>query len=92
MKKSQSSTGLLTQALSAFQKGDLDNAQAICQQVLLRESKSINANHLMGVVFLQKQMFAEALGFIDQALAGDMNNAQFLSNRSLVLSGLGRFE
>lgn len=83
---------LLINALDLFNKGDYDKVKVICQQVLLKEPNSIDANHLLGVVFLQKQMFAEALGFINQALAGDKNNAQFLSNRSLVLSGLGRFE
>ena len=92
MKNSPSTTGLLAHAFSTFQNGDLDKAQATCQQILLKEPNSIDANHLLGVVFLQKQMFAEALGFIDQALAGNKNNSQFLSNRSLVLSGLGRFE
>lgn len=92
MKNSQSTTRLLAHAFSTFQKGDLDKAQATCQQILLKEPESIDVNHLLGVIYLQKQMFSEALEFIDKAMAGGGSNAKFLSNRSLALSGLGRFE
>lgn len=82
----------LIAALDFFQKGDLDNAQIKCQKVLLLEPKSIDANHLLGVIYLQRQMFSTALEFIDKALASGGSNPKFLSNRSLALSGLGRFE
>jgi tetratricopeptide (TPR) repeat protein len=92
MKNSQSTTGLLAHAFSTFQKGDLDKAQATCQQILLKEPESIDVNHLLGVIYLQKQMFAKALPFFDLVISKDRLQIKVWSNRSLVLAGLRRFQ
>jgi len=92
MKNSQSTAGLLTHAFSTFQKGDLDKAQATCQQILLKEPESIDANHLLGVVFLQKQMFSESLPFFDHVLKKNSKHVSTWSNQSLALSGLRKFD
>ncbi len=81
---------LLHQALDAQQRGDQVRAQRLYLEVLARDQKDFNANHLMGVLRFQQGRPAEALAFLDSALTVNPAAAEALAHHGLVLHALGR--
>jgi len=79
---------LLRQALDAQKRGDLFLAERFYLEVLAREPRDFNANHLMGVLRFQQGRPAEALRLLDTALTVNLV-PDALAHRGLVLHALG---
>jgi Flp pilus assembly protein TadD len=56
-------------AVKCFQAGDLDRADAICEQLLQRNKRDVNALRLRGEIALQRQDFDEAAKHAARCLA-----------------------
>ncbi len=83
---------LIHQALSHHQKGQLDDAQKIYEQILKVNPKHFDALQLKATVFLQKKQLTEALIFFESALVINPNNADIYNNYGNVLGGLNKFD
>ncbi|HTP40121.1 MAG TPA: tetratricopeptide repeat protein [Steroidobacteraceae bacterium] len=85
----QPTAALIDRAWRLHQGGRLPEAEAICQQVLVRDPQHVDALHLLGIARLQRGDPRAALGLIDRALLRDGGNIQALLQRGIVLRALG---
>jgi tetratricopeptide (TPR) repeat protein len=82
----------LKQALALHQAGQLDKAEAYYRAILARDPLNANALHLIGVIDLARQRYAEALESINEAIRLKPGRAPFHHNRAAALRALGRFD
>ena len=82
--------GLLRDAAALHRAGRLAEAEPLYLAILHEVPAHFDALHLIGVVRQQQGRDAEAIAFIDRALALRPDNAAALSNRALSLRALGR--
>jgi protein O-GlcNAc transferase len=85
-----SSSQLLSEAVAAYQLGDLARAHQLCSKVVAGDRGNLVALHLLGVLEAQRNNAAEALRHFDRALKAEPRHADILTDRGRVLSGLGR--
>ena len=83
---------LIQQALSYDQKGQLDDAQKIYEQILKLNPKHFDALQLIAIVFLEKRKFKEALVFFESVLVINPNFAETYNNRGIALKELKRLD
>jgi protein O-GlcNAc transferase len=81
---------MLQQALAFHQRGQLTQAELLYRRVLQHAPNQFDALHLLGVVELQRQHFAEAAELIGQALILNSNDPSAHSNIGAALRGLKR--
>lgn len=79
-------------ALRHHHRGELDQAQAIYQQILQEQPKHAPAMHLLGVIHHQKGNYARAAECIQDAIRLDSANADYHANLALALTARGRYE
>lgn len=82
----------LQQALVLHQNGQLLQAQALYEQILIAQPKNPDALHLLGVIALQTGDHTKAVDLISKAITNCPNNAGFHSNRGLALHGLKQMD
>ena len=82
----QSVTTLYQQAHTHHRAGQLAEAEALYQQVIMLQPKHADALHLLGVLSYQTNRAALAVQHIAQALAIDPRNLNYLNNHGLALS------
>lgn len=82
----QSVTTLYQQAYTHHRAGQLAEAEALYQQVIMLQPQHADALHLLGVLFYQSNRSALAVQHIAQALAIDPRNLNYLNNHGLALS------
>ena len=82
----------LTEAVAHHQKGDREKAQNMYEEILKEDPHSFDANNLLGALLLQKEVFEDALKYIDCALKVNNTQPNAWSNRALALKGLDRLE
>jgi hypothetical protein len=82
----------LTEAVAHHQKGDREKAQNMYEEILKEDPHSFDANNLLGALLLQKEVFEDALKYIDCALKINNTQPNAWSNRALALKGLDRLE
>ena len=83
---------LFQQGLSAHQNGQLTQAKAVYEQVLIKQPKHFDALHLLGVICKQMGNVALAEDLIAKAIAVNPNVAAAYSNRGNALKDLKRLE
>ena len=81
---------MLERAIGYQNAGQLDEAANIYSQVLLVEPNNTFANHLFGVIHLQRGDPETAVKLIETAVKYDPNNAEMLNNLSGALIRVGR--
>jgi len=81
---------MLRDAAALHRAGRLAEAEPLYLAILHEVPAHFDALHLIGVVRQQQGRDAEAIAFIDRALALRPDNAAALSNRALSLRALGR--
>ena len=82
----QSVTTLYQQAHTHHRAGQLAEAEALYQQVIMLQPQHADALHLLGVLSYQTNRAALAVQHIAQALAIDPRNLNYLNNHGLALS------
>ena len=80
------------EGLALHQQGQFAAAQAVYAQVLAEQPDHFDALHLTGAIALHHHQLAEALGWMDKALAINPHYATVYSNRGLALQRLGRLD
>ena len=80
------------QAVSQHQRGQLEEADALYQEVLTLAPDHFDALHLRGVLLHQQHRNDVALGLIQRAIELNPGVAAAHSNVGLVLQALGRLE
>ena len=91
MKSRESDRVQLQKVFLNLQQGKLDIALELCKKILTRSPSSLQANEIIGIIYLKKESFEEAIKFFDKAISISDNHPQLWSNRSLALSGLKKF-
>jgi len=81
---------MLREAVALHRAGRLDKAEPLYLAILREVPEHFDALHLIGVVRQQQGRDAEAIAFIDRALALRPENPAAHSNRGLSLRVLGR--
>ena len=82
----------LQRAATAYQSGNLDEAERLCQAILSADADYFDALHLLGVIEAQRQRYEAAVQLIGRALRLDPQSAAAHSNLGIALSNLNRPE
>ncbi len=82
----------LRQAAALYEQGRLGAADIICRRILKRTPEDAAAQHLLGLVVLQRGSTDEAISLISQAVAAQPQEARYRLNLGAVLSAAGRPE
>lgn len=82
----------LQRAIQAHQRGALSDAEASYRRLLATQPLHTDALHLLGLVCMATGRLTEAVGLIEQAIAGHPHIADFHSNLANTLLRLGRAE
>src|SRR3974390_307915 len=85
-------TVMLNRAVAAYNKGQLNEAEQLCQRIIAIKRNFFDALHLVAVVQSRLGKKDEALASYDRALKVRPDYAEALSNRGLTLQELKRFE
>lgn len=80
----------LEECVAAHRAGDLARAEAGYRALLVASPQDLDAAHLLALALLQAGRAAEALPFVDQALAGDPDFANAHNSRGSILKTLDR--
>ena len=82
----------LKKALGLHQKGELEAAKTIYQEILKKNPSSFHALHLLGAIAAQRQDHELAVDLIKKAVAVNSNDAQSHYNLGFSLQGLKQFD
>ena len=82
----------LNRAISAYQSGQLVEAEQLCQQIVAARQDVFDALHLLALVQSLLGKKEMALGSFDRALRLRPDHAEALSNRGLTLHQLNCFK
>ena len=85
-------TIILSRAVAAYNKGQLNEAEQLCQRIIAIKRNFFDALHLVAVVQSRLGKKDEALASFDRALKVRPDFADALSNRGVTLHELKRFE
>src|SRR3974390_1100314 len=85
-------TVILNRAVAAYNKGQLNEAEQLCQRIIPINRNLFDALHLVAVVQSRLGKKDEALASYDRALKVRPDYAEALSNRGVTLHELKRFE
>ncbi len=80
----------LQRALESFQRGDLEEAERLCQAVLVAKPGLFAALYLAGIIAGSAGRPGDAVLFMTRATAADPKNADAHYNRGVALGELGR--
>jgi len=83
---------LLQTAITQHQTGQLIEAEMLYRQVLTAEPDNFNALHLLGLIALHREDYAEAAKLIGKAITIKSDAAPPYYNLGIALQGLERFE
>lgn len=83
---------LLSTGAALHSAGQLAQAEAVYRQILAAEPNNPEALHLLGVIALQTNQPAVAVGLISQAIQGNRGNPGYFSNLGSALRRLGRLD
>ena len=78
------------QAAAAYRRGDLPQAEAICEAILAKRPREFSALHMLGVLHLKSGRAERGLALVDRALRERPNDAGALGSRGNGLLELGR--
>ena len=79
-------------ALNLHQRGDLNEAARLYQQVLKDEPRHFDALHMLGALAMQKQQPAAAIKLLARALKVNPRSASAYSNLAAALNAIRRFK
>ena len=82
----------LRQAIALHRQGNLDAAEAVYRDVLLQDPTNHNAQHLQGVIFLQKHDPLKAVESLSQAVQLYDRSAAYFCNLGTAFHQLEQFE
>ena len=90
MKSNSQPQNLLSEAVQAYQAGQVESAFSICQKILTREPNHADALHLAGVILHQQGKLSEAISYLEKAIQFAPNNGFYRNNLGSMLKAHGR--
>ena len=81
---------VLKKAIAFQNDGALDQAQAIYENILKKDPRQFDAIHFLGVIYLQRQHFEEALDYLNKAISINPHFADALFHRGLTYKMLSK--
>jgi len=75
-----------------YRAGDREAAARRCQEIIARDTWHFEALHLLGVVCLEREQFAEAVTYFDRAARARPDAAAVFFQLGNALAGLERYE
>ena len=91
-KKKEQAETLLPAAIAAYQRGQYDDASALCRQILRDQPDLFDALHLLGFLELDGPRSDEAERLLRRAVKVQPGSAEAHSNLGLACAKLKRFE
>jgi tetratricopeptide (TPR) repeat protein len=82
----------LQQALAHHQRGELAEAQSLCEEILRNEPQNLTALRFAGLMAIQSGEPQRALNYVDQALALEPDDAPTCYNQGVALERLHRLQ
>ena len=82
----------LNQAMALQVENRLDDAEAIYKKILEEDPECVDAIHLLGLVFSERDQHEEAVDLIEKAIGLNPNAAAFHHNIAGIYRRLGRLE
>ncbi len=82
----------IEEAIALYGRGGLAQARNICRGVLQRHPSHFDALHLLGVIAIQMNSFAEAAALIGKGLATFPHHAAANFNHAVALTQMGRYD
>jgi Flp pilus assembly protein TadD len=79
-------------ALAHLQRGELAQAGVICERILQRRPRDLDALNCHGIVKAQSGRKAEAIELFERAVSSHPRDARSHNNLGKALAELGRFE
>ena len=83
---------LVQQGLNLHQRGNLNDAQNIYEQILSIQENNFDALQLLGALFAQVKKYPEAIKFLSKAIIVNPNDAGCFSNLGISFQKLRRLE
>jgi len=83
---------LVEQGLNLHQRGNLNDAQNIYEQILSIQENNFDALQLLGALFAQVKKYPQAIKFLSKAIIVDPNHAGCFSNLGISFQKLRRLE
>ncbi len=74
-----------------FKEGDLEEAEKALIDFLLENPKNSEAYNLLGIIYLEKGNYADAIDSFNQALKHDPKNSSILNNLGLAFYHQGKY-
>jgi len=87
-----SAASLLADGVKLHQAGRLADAETIYRRILAALPDQFDCLHLLGLIFLQRGQYPQALQQIETALRREPDNASALNNRGMALKALNRLD
>ena len=82
----------IKEAISYHQNGDFENAEILYKEVLFLEPLNFNSNHLLGVIFIQREQFDKGIELIYKAISINPNIAWPYNNVGNALKDIRKYE
>ena len=79
------------EALSFFQKGQLDEAKKICLKILKEQPDNFNVLHLLGVIAFKEKDYVKLEDLIEKAIKIKPNQVEIYNFYALILVNLKKF-
>jgi tetratricopeptide (TPR) repeat protein len=83
---------ILRRALRAYERGELDKAERLCNALLQHHSDNFDALHCLGQIAFQRGRFGTALVLMQEALKADCGRADGFAGLGLVFHSMRRFK
>lgn len=83
---------ILGQAIAQLQQGKLGAAEAIFQRILQLKADHADANHLLGVIAIQRGQYDSAIRLIAKAIKSNPGASMFHNNYAYTLNSQGRWK
>ncbi len=83
---------LLAPLIEAIRAGRLDEAEDACRKAALEHPESPEPVHFLGIIAYQRDQFAEAIAFYNQAIGLSPSQPSFYTNLGSALSSAGSFD
>ena len=80
------------EAVSLFKKGQLKNAEKICENILKNEPKNFNNLNLLGIILFQKKNYNESIRLIKKSIQISPNQSEANNNLGIIYIHLKKFK
>jgi predicted O-linked N-acetylglucosamine transferase (SPINDLY family) len=82
----------LNEGFESYQRGDINQAEDVCKNILKKKPNNADALHLLGMIYSQRSDYDLAIKYIQRALGIDPSFAEALNNLGNIFQKMNRFD